>query len=55
MAIADNFDQYAAILLIAKLYLYKNQFEPKIDLRHWVDKLLVKWASNYGNFIKGDV
>ena len=52
--IADNFDQEAAIILIAKLYLFKLENEFKRNLRTWLDKLLIKWASTFASYIKGD-
>jgi protein transport protein SEC23 len=53
--IADNFDQEAAIVALARWYLHKVAFEPKSNLRQWLDKLTIRWASFFATYIKGDI
>jgi hypothetical protein len=53
--IADNFDQDAAIVTLARWYLYKFTFEPKINLTQWIDKILVRWATYFASFTKGNI
>lgn len=52
--IADNFDQEAAIVLLGRLFLHRIDKEYKKLVRAWIDKVLVKWASVFASYIKGD-
>lgn len=52
--ISDGFDQEAAIVTVARWYLFKSSFESRSNLRLWMDKLLVRWASNFAQYTKGD-
>jgi protein transport protein SEC23 len=52
--IANGFDQDAAIVALARWYLYKVVFEPKTNLRQWFDRLLIRWASCFAEYQKGN-
>jgi protein transport protein SEC23 len=52
--IASGFDQDAAVVALARWYLYKAVYEPKANLRQWLDKLLIRWVAYFATFEKGD-
>ena len=52
--IQENFDQEAAVTFLAKLFIHRVKHEFKKNIKAWLDKLLVKWASVFASYIKGD-
>lgn len=41
-------------MLITRLFLHKVETEHRKKMRSWLDRMLVKWASVFASYIKGD-
>lgn len=53
--IVEGFDKEAAIVFLARLCVHKSLMEEQQNIRQWLDTSLCKWASYFGNYVKGDI
>lgn len=50
----QSFDQEAAAALIARLAMFKAAKQPIADIVRWIDILLIKLCSHFGDFVRDD-
>jgi len=48
--ISQGFDQQAAIVLIARLSVFKAETEYLFDVLRWLDRSLIKWVGQFGQY-----
>jgi protein transport protein SEC23 len=53
-AFSVGFDQEAAAVLMARLAVFKTREEAAHDIIRWLDRSLISFAQQFGDFMKGD-
>ncbi|GAQ79816.1 Sec23 protein transport family protein [Klebsormidium nitens] len=52
--LAAGFDQEAAAVLMARLAVFKTEHEDAFDILRWLDRMLIRLGSKFGEFQKDD-
>ncbi len=52
--IADQFDNEAAIVLLAKLCVNKVLFEEQSSIRKWLDTTICRWSKYFSSYITNE-
>ncbi|KAH9542694.1 hypothetical protein CY35_13G021000 [Sphagnum magellanicum] len=52
--LAAGFDQEAAAVVMARLAVYKTEHEEVFDILRWLDRMLIRVASKFGDYQKED-
>ena len=53
-AIASGFDQETAATLMARLAVFKAENEEAFDILRWLDRMLIRLVSKFGDYRKDD-
>eukprot|EP00899_Mesostigma_viride_P007974 jgi/Mesvir1/17178/Mv07599-RA.1 len=52
--IASGFDQEAAAVIMARMATHKAEHEDSFDVLRWLDRMLIRLASKFGEYVKDD-
>lgn len=52
--VQDLFDQEAAAVVMARLAVYKTEHEEVFDILRWLDRMLIRVASKFGDYQNED-
>ncbi|GLJ49269.1 hypothetical protein SUGI_1041010 [Cryptomeria japonica] len=52
--LAAGFDQEAAAAIMARLAVHKSESEEIHEILRWLDRMLIRFASTFGDYIKDD-
>lgn len=53
-AIADNFDQEAAAVLMARIAVFKAEIDDSPDVLRWLDRMLIRLCQKFAEYRKED-
>ncbi|KAL8278680.1 hypothetical protein RQP46_008972 [Phenoliferia psychrophenolica] len=53
-SIADNFDQEAAAVLMARIAVFKAEIDDSPDVLRWLDRMLIRLCSKFAEYRKDD-
>lgn len=52
--IANSFDQEAAGVLMSRIAVYKAEQDDSADVMRWIDRMLIKVCTKFGDYLKDD-
>eukprot|EP00249_Psilotum_nudum_P008068 c21021_g1_i1 orf=336-2687(+) len=52
--LAAGFDQETAAAIVARLAVFKTQKEDVFDILRWLDRMLIRFSSKFGDYVKED-